>query len=228
MTVREITQASPPSQKPIATPLLVPFRSRMPILANLLSSWLGTDEATKPPSQQPSQAPPPPPPQPAFQPQIHELQHTPDEQFRRSAKQLGLFAAGAGFLTLSTLITRRAVARRMVQSAPRMFQPSHHGPGIPPRGQKDKGDDAFVAVEALGLATLNVFSFGVMMTGGFMWAFDISNIEDLRRKARASLYGVNGVVDQAAEQQVEEWVAEVLSKKEKREKERGNEGKTNG
>lgn len=141
---------------------------------------------------------------------------------------MGLFAAGAGFLTLSTLITRRAVARRMFESAPKMFQPSHHGPGIPPRGQKDKGDDAFVAAEALGLATLNVFSFGVMMTGGFMWAFDISNIEDLRRKARASLYGVDGVVDQAAEQQVEEWIAEVLSKKEKREKERGNDGKKNG
>lgn len=218
-------------QKPIAAPLLLPFHSRMPILAKLLSSLLGTDEAAKPPSQQPTQAPPPPPPtppQPSSQPQIHEPQYTPEDQFRRSAKQLGLFAAGAGFLTLSTLITRRAVARRMAQSAPSLFQPSHHGPGIPPRGQKDKGDDAFVAAEALGLATLNVFSFGVMMTGGFMWAFDISNIEDLRRKARASLYGVNGVVDDAAEQQVEEWIAEVLSKKEKREKERGNDGKKNG
>lgn len=205
----------------------------MPILAKLLSSWLGADEPAKPPTQQPAQAAPPPPPpppqpQPTFQTRTHEPQHSPEEQFRRSVKQLGLFAAGAGFLTLSTLITRRAVARRMFESAPKMFQPSHHGPGIPPRGQKDKGDDAFVAVEALGLATLNVFSFGVMMTGGFMWAFDISNVEDLRRKARASLYGVDGVVDQAAEQQVEEWIAEVLSKKEKREKERGSDGKKNG
>lgn len=219
---------SPSLRSRLRPSLLLPLQSRMPILAKLLSSWLGTDEAAEPPSQQPPQAPSPPPPQPTFQTQIHESQHTPEEQFRRSAKQLGLFAAGAGFLTLSALITRRAVARKMVQSAPKMFQPSHHGPGIPPRGQKDKGDDAFVAIEALGLATLNVFSFGVMMTGGFMWAFDISNIEDLRRKARASLYGVNGVVDEAAEQQVEEWVAEVLSKKEKREKDRGNEGKKNG
>lgn len=228
----EITQPGTRLSEADCAPFLLPSRSRMPILAKLLSSWLGTDEAAKPPSQQAAQAPPPPPPppppQPTLQSQIHEPQHSPEEQFRRSAKQLGLFAAGAGFLTLSTLITRRAVARRMVESAPRMFQPSHHGPGIPPRGQKDKGDDAFVAVEALGLATLNVFSFGVMMTGGFMWAFDISNIEDLRRKARASLYGVNGMVDSAAEQQVEEWVAEVLSKKEKREKERGSDGKKNG
>lgn len=218
-------------KSPFAAPLLRSSQSRMPILAKLLSSWMGTDEPAKPPTQQPTQAQPPPPPPPqqaTAQTQIYQPQHSPEEQFRRSVKQLGLFAAGAGFLTLSTLITRRAVARRMVESAPKMFQPSHHGPVIPPRGQKDKGDDAFVAVEALGLATLNVFSFGVMMTGGFMWAFDISNIEDLRRKARASLYGVDGVVDSAAEQQVEEWIAEVLSKKEKREKERGNDGKKNG
>ncbi|KAL1876254.1 hypothetical protein Daus18300_002882 [Diaporthe australafricana] len=201
----------------------------MPILAKLLSSWMGTDEPAKPPTQQPTQAPPPPPPQPqpTLQAQIHEPQRSPEEQFRRSAKQLGLFAAGAGFLTLSTLITRRAVARRMLQSAPSMFHPSHHGPSPPPRGQKDKGDDAFVAAEALGLATLNVFSFGVMMTGGLMWAFDISNIDDLRRKARASLYGADGVVDSAAEQQVEEWIAEVLSRKDKRENEQGNDGKKN-
>ncbi|KAI3392768.1 hypothetical protein diail_5204 [Diaporthe ilicicola] len=202
----------------------------MPILAKLLSSWLGTDEPAKSPTQQPpTQATPSPPrPQPIVQTQIHEPQRSPEEQFRRSAKQLGLFAAGAGFLTLSALITRRAVSRRMLESAPRMFQPSHHGPRPPPRGQKDKGDDAFVAAEALGLATLNVFSFGVMMTGGFMWAFDISNIEDLRTKARASLYGEDGVVDSAAEQQVEEWIAEVLSRKDKRENRRDNDGKKNG
>ncbi|KAK2600704.1 hypothetical protein N8I77_010219 [Diaporthe amygdali] len=200
----------------------------MPILAKLLSSLTGTDEPAKPPTQPPAQALPPPPPNPIVQTQIYEPPRSPEEEFRRSAKQLGLFAAGAGFLALSTLITRRAVARRMFESAPRMFQPSHHGPRAPPRGQKDKGDDAFVAVEALGLATLNVFSFGVMMTGGFMWAFDISNLEDLRRKARASLYGADGVVDAAAEQQVEEWVAEVLSRKDKRESEQANTSKKNG
>lgn len=232
VTVRNPSRPIHLPRNPAAAPLLLPYRSKMPVLAKLLSSWLGTDEPAKPPTQQPTQTQsppsPPPPRQPTLRTQLHEPQHSPEEQFRRSARQLGLFAAGAGFLTLSTLITRRAVARRMVESAPKMFQPSHHGPVIPPRGQKDKGDDAFVAVEALGLATLNVFSFGVMMTGGFMWAFDISNIEDLRRKARASLYGVDGVVDQAAEQQVEEWIAEVLSKKEKREKGQGNDGKKNG
>lgn len=151
------------------------------------------------------------------QPPHVEPERTPREQFTRNAKQLGLFFAGAGFLTASALIARRAVARRMLDSLPGFYQPSHHGPKPPPRGPKEKGEDQLVAVEALGLATLNVFSFGVMMTGGLMFAFDISNVEELRRKARGSLYGTNGVVDDAAEQQVEEWIAEVLSRKDKRE-----------
>lgn len=150
------------------------------------------------------------------QPPHVEPERTPQEQFTRTAKQLGLFFAGAGFLTASALIARRAVARRMIDSLPGFYHPSHHGPKPPPRGPKEKGEDQLVAVEALGLATLNVFSFGVMMTGGLMFAFDISNVEELRRKARGSLYGTNGVVDDAAEQQVEEWIAEVLSRKDKR------------
>lgn len=144
-------------------------------------------------------------------------QRAPQDQFRRGAKQAALFFAGAGFLAASVYISRRSVSRKMISSYPGFYQPSHHGPKAPPRGSKEKGDDQLVAVEALGLATLNVFSFGVMMTGGLMFAFDISNLEDLRAKARKNLYGTNGVVDEAAEQQVEEWIADVLSRRDKRE-----------
>lgn len=144
------------------------------------------------------------------------VSRTPQEEFRRSARQLGLFFAGATFLTASALISRRAVARRMVDAYPKFYQPSHHGPRAPPRNPAEKSEDTFVAVEALGLATLNVFSFGVMMTGGLMWAFDISNVEDLRYKARRKLYGANGVVDEAAEQQVEDWIADVLSRRDQK------------
>lgn len=138
---------------------------------------------------------------------------TREEPWRRSAKQLGLFFAGATFLTASVFISRRAVNRKMIASYPQLFQPSHHGPKPPPRGPKEKGDDQLVAVEALGLATLNVMSFGVMATGGLMFAFDISNVEELRQKARSSLYGPNGVVDEAAEQQVEDWIVDVLARR---------------
>lgn len=115
------------------------------------------------------------------------------------------------------MVTRRAVARKMAESTPRLFQPSHHGPRPAPRNPEEKGQDQLVAAEALGLATLNVFGFGIMLTGGLMWAFDISNLEDLRTKARAKLYGANGVVDEAAEKEIEEWIADVLSRKDKKE-----------
>lgn len=133
----------------------------------------------------------------------------------RTTKQLGLFFAGASFLTASALISRRAVNRKMITSYPKLFQPSHHGPTPPPRAPHEKSDDQLVAVEALGLATLNVFSFAVMLTGGLMFAFDISNVEELRWKARKSLYGPNGVVDEEAEQEVEDWIVDVLSRRDK-------------
>ncbi|CAN8100682.1 unnamed protein product [Discula destructiva] len=139
------------------------------------------------------------------------------EPWRRSATQLGLFFAGAAFLTTSAVISKRAVNRKMIASYPKLFQPSHHGPKPPPRAPQDKSDDQLVALEALGLATLNVMSFGVMLTGGLMFAFDISNVDELRSKARSSLYGPNGVVDEAAEQEVEDWIVDVLSRRDKNE-----------
>ncbi|KUI61919.1 Altered inheritance of mitochondria protein 11 [Cytospora mali] len=203
--------------------------------AKLLSSWMGPEESAKPPTQAttPAQAPPQPtqptpPPQTTLQKVHIEPARTTDEQFRRSAKQLGMFFAGAGFLVLSTMITRRAVARKIADSTPRLFQPSHLGPRPPPRLHEEKSQDQAIAAEALGLATLNVFSFGIMLTGGLMWAFDLSNVEDLRTKARAKLYGANGVVDEAAEQQIEEWIADVLSRKDKKENEEGTSPKKDG
>lgn len=147
----------------------------------------------------------------------------PEAPWRRSAKQLGLFFAGATFLAASATISRRAVNRKMITCYPKQFQPSHHGTKGPPRSPAEKGDDQLVAVEALGLATLNVMSFGVMLTGGLMWGFDIANVEELRMKARSSLYGPNGVVDEAAEQQVEDWIVDVLSRRDKTEGQESNE-----
>ncbi|ROW10599.1 hypothetical protein VMCG_02089 [Cytospora schulzeri] len=203
----------------------------MPIIAKLLSSWLGADEPAKPTTQapvqqaqattppQPTQPTQPSPLQPAPQNVPFSPHRTPEERFRRSAKQLGLFFAGAGFLAMSTMVTRRAVARKIAEASPRLFQPSHHGPRPAPRNADEKVQDQLVAAEALGLATLNVFGFGIMLTGGLSWAFDISNLEDLRTKARAKLYGANGVVDEAAEKEIEEWIADVLSRKDKKNEE---------
>ena len=128
-------------------------------------------------------------------------------------KQLSLFFAGAGFLTLSTLITRRAVARKRIATIPSFYQPSNRPT------TKMSSDSSLIALEALNLATLNVMGFGIMCTGGLAWAFDISSVDDLRKRARGHIGPTGGYTDEEAEREVEEWVAKVLLKKEKRERE---------
>ncbi|KAI8627844.1 hypothetical protein F5Y19DRAFT_156972 [Xylariaceae sp. FL1651] len=130
---------------------------------------------------------------------------------QRSLKQLGLFFAGAGFLTLSTIITRRSVARKVVATVPKFYNPSNRPVN------KISSDSSLIALEALNLATLNVIGFAIMMTGGISWAFDISNIEDLRRMARKHIGPPGGRTDEEAEQEIEEWIAKVMLRKEKKE-----------
>lgn len=126
---------------------------------------------------------------------------------QRSMKQLGLFFGGAVFLSLSTLITRRAVARKLKVTQPRFFIPSNR-----PVNKID-GDNSLIAFEALSLATLNVFGFGIMSTGGLSWAFDVSTVDELRGMARKTLGADGSKTDEEAEREVEEWVAKMLFKK---------------
>lgn len=131
----------------------------------------------------------------------------------RSLKQLTLFFAGAGFLGLSTFITRRSVGRKYLATLPRFYQPSNRP------SNKISSDSSFIALEALNLATLNVIGFAIMATGGLSWAFDVSDIEELRAMARANLGTAGGGrTDEEAEREVEEWVAKVLLRKEQNEK----------
>jgi len=70
------------------------------------------------------------------------------------------------------------------------------------------------AFEALNIATVNVFSVGIMFTGGLLWAFDIASLDDMRKKVRTNL-GVDPIrTDQDAEAEIEEWFATVLARKE--------------
>ena len=75
------------------------------------------------------------------------------------------------------------------------------------------------AVEALNLATINVLSAAMLGSGGLLWYFDINSLEDARRKLRGGL-GVDGSGrdEGQAEEDFEEWVATVLSRKETKEK----------
>ncbi|KAI0432008.1 hypothetical protein F5Y09DRAFT_172140 [Xylaria sp. FL1042] len=128
---------------------------------------------------------------------------------QRSLKQLGLFFAGASFLSLATLVTRRSVARKHIATVPRFYTQSNRPV------DKMGSDGPLIALEALNLATLNVVGFAIMMTGGISWAFDISSIDDLRRMARKHIGPSGGRTDEEAEREVEEWVAKVLLRKEK-------------
>lgn len=131
----------------------------------------------------------------------------------RSLKQLGIFFAGAGFLALSTLITRRSVVRKTRATIPKFYNQSNRPVN------KMGSDSSLIALEALNLATLNVMGFGIMTTGGIAWAFDISSIDDLRRMARRHIGPPGGKTDEEAEREIEEWVAKVLLRKDQKEQE---------
>ncbi|KAM7187924.1 hypothetical protein V8F33_010956 [Rhypophila sp. PSN 637] len=127
----------------------------------------------------------------------------------RSLKQLGFFFGGAGFLMLTTVTARRSAIRHAKLSQLKFFQPTHngarHGQAIKP-GEKDP----MIAFEALKLATLGTISFGIMTVGGISWAFDIASLPELQVKARRSMYGRQGKVDEDAEKEVAEWLVKML------------------
>ncbi|KAL7620972.1 hypothetical protein AAE478_008283 [Parahypoxylon ruwenzoriense] len=153
---------------------------------------------------QPPQSPQSPVPSPEPRPSILS---------QRSLKQLGLFFAGAGFLALSTRITRRAVSRKHIVTVPQFYQQSNRPVG------KIKSDNTLIAVEALNFATLNVMGFAIMATGGLAWAFDVSGIDDVRRMARRHVGLPGGQADEEAEREVEEWVAKILLRKDQKDRE---------
>ncbi|KAI8948126.1 hypothetical protein F4801DRAFT_473976 [Xylaria longipes] len=164
------------------------------------------------PKDSESSPPPPPDPIPPVQAQAQTPPETrPSVLSQRSLKQLGLFFGGVGFLSLATLITRRSVARKTLATVPKFYTQSNRPVN------KIGSDSSLIALEALNLATLNVVGFAIMMTGGISWAFDLSNIDDLRRKARKHIGPPGGKTDEEAEREVEEWVAKVLLRKEKQE-----------
>ncbi|KAH8601649.1 hypothetical protein B0O99DRAFT_196785 [Bisporella sp. PMI_857] len=125
----------------------------------------------------------------------------------RSRKQLSLFAAGAGFFAISALITRRSLVRRYKLTQPGYFHPSSHAPEV---------NGAMEAFEALNVATVNVLSVSMMATGGALWAFDISSIDDLRYKMRKQ-FGIDpDRSEKDVEEEIEEWFATVLERKDKK------------
>ena len=127
----------------------------------------------------------------------------------RSRRQLALFLAGASFLALSTAITRRSLARRYKFVMPAFYHPNNRSLA-PISGINE-------ALEALNIATINILSLSLMTTGGMLWAFDISSLEELRSKVRGGM-GVTGT-PQHADEEIEEWIASVLTRKDEKRRE---------
>jgi len=126
-----------------------------------------------------------------------------------------LFGAGAAFFAFSLLVTRRSFARRRLAANPAFYTDTPAN--VQQQARKVSG--AMDAVEALSIATVNVLSLAMVGTGGLLWYFDINSVDDARRKLRGGL-GVDGSgrVEKQAEEEFEEWMATVLSRKETKEK----------
>ncbi|KAL9609237.1 MAG: hypothetical protein Q9167_005972 [Letrouitia subvulpina] len=93
----------------------------------------------------------------------------------RSRRQLSLTFAGATFVALSFFITRRAITRKNISAIPLFYQPSNAPPRVHINGHLE-------AFEALTLASLNLTSVAVFLTGGLMWAFDVEGVQDLKQR----------------------------------------------
>ncbi|KAL4906770.1 hypothetical protein BDW74DRAFT_166920 [Aspergillus multicolor] len=119
-----------------------------------------------------------------------------------------LFFGGALFFAFSLLTTRRAMVRRFNASIPPYYTSSiYHKPEV------NGGMEAF---EALNLATLNVLSFGMMSSGGVLWAMGINSLDDMRRYVKTRMAGGEGALnatDEEMEKEVEAWVMKYLGKR---------------
>jgi hypothetical protein len=117
---------------------------------------------------------------------------------RRERKQLTIFFAGCGFSLISALIARRGVIRRVNWARPTFFRQNHMHP-------EQKINGALEAMEAFSVATVNVFSWSILLTGGVMWATDTANIDEMRQRLRVRL-GLKKEEQQGSQALVGEWL----------------------
>lgn len=80
-----------------------------------------------------------------------------------------------------------------------------------------KVDASLDAVSALGLATLNVFSFAILGVGAAMKYFDLADLEDVRQGINRGLGNDISGGDAEGDREIETWIAEVLARKDEKE-----------
>lgn len=129
-----------------------------------------------------------------------------------------IFAAGLAFLGLSILTTRRSLARRRLASRAAFYKdaPTHT------EEQAKQVSGALEAVEALNIATINVLSAAMLLTGGALWYMDVNSLGDARRMIRGGL-GVDGMgkTEAEADEEIEEVIASILARKDAKDGRRG-------
>lgn len=129
-----------------------------------------------------------------------------------------IFAAGLAFLGLSILTTRRSLARRRLASRAAFYKdaPTHT------EEQAKQVSGALEAVEALNIATINVLSAAMLLTGAGLWYADINSLGDARRMIRGGL-GVDGMgkTEAEADEEIEEVIASILARKDAKDGKRG-------
>jgi hypothetical protein len=134
----------------------------------------------------------------------------PQSPLSRHLRQAGLCLAGAGFLAASIAVSRRSVLRLRASTYPPFYISNRN-----PASKLHSQDRGLLAVRALGLATLNVMSFGVMLVGGISWAFDLSSVAELRERTKASLTKPSGLStedEEKMEKELENLLGSVYSK----------------
>lgn len=186
-------------------------------MPSYISSWLPWGSSPTPAPPPPAAIPPPPPAPPVVSIPVPAAAATtppaePMSETKRVLRQVTLPVLGGAFLLLSVGLTRRSTAKRIKAMIPPYYHPNNQPPLNPPNG-------AFDAVEALQLATLNVFSVAMLMVGGGAFAMNVSTIDELREKFKVTDMGEEWEGQkQAAEEEFEEWVVSVLARKELKDK----------
>jgi hypothetical protein len=132
-----------------------------------------------------------------------------DQPRSQLTPSLKLLLGGISFFLLSTVVTRRALRRRRLATIPPFYTGStYHQPRV---------NGAMEAFEALNIATINVVSVAMLAVGSTLYGLDINSIDEMRRFMRGGS-SVDGALrsEKELEEELEEWVASVLDRKEKR------------
>lgn len=138
----------------------------------------------------------------------------------RARRKDAMFFGGLAFTFLAAFVTRRALYRKQLAVFPHLKQMKPKDPNVKielpqftPSNAAPKAEGGLDAAEALFLATLNVGAIFMASAGAFMKYFDIADTEDLREYVRKGIgYDVYSG-DSEADKEIEDWFAEVLSRK---------------